>query len=208
VRPYPFPRPPSHPSCAPFSAKFPRYPRALLVTHRRPCALYAGRDWPASYRDADGRALECSGGERRQQRPLLVFTGRTGAGRGFLPSTAGSSSSPRMPRPGSDTTCRLGRAGAQQRLGTRRPLVRRRAARPRRRAAMCGCLDPKVEASIAAYRLQPPRRLPHMAGANSNTFTATVLRRCRKLAATLPPNALGKDFGRFPTSVGPTAAPA
>jgi hypothetical protein len=35
-------------------------------------------------------------------------------------------------------------------------------------------------------------------GPNSNTFTASVLRAVPELEATLPPNALGKDFRPYP----------
>ena len=73
---------------------------------------------------------------------------------------------------------RLGRSGADQRLGAGRPLVRQHAAggastcaarRPRRRI-------PKIEAAVKDYQYANAGDYRIWPGPNSNTFVATVLR--------------------------------
>ena len=55
-------------------------------------------------------------------------------------------------------------------------------------------LIPKIEAAIAAYPFAQAGDYRMWPGPNSNTFVATTLRAVPELAATLPPNAIGKDF--------------
>jgi Protein of unknown function (DUF3750) len=59
-------------------------------------------------------------------------------------------------------------------------------------------LIPKVEAAIANYRYNRAGDYRIWPGPNSNTFVASVLRAAPELAATLPPNAVGKDFRPAP----------
>ena len=131
---------------------------------------------------------------------LLVFTGRTGRWKGIFAVHSWVVFKPReRDRLEPLRRRRLGPAGAHQRLGAGRPLVRRHAARAGRRARrrQPQPLIPKVKAAIAStatimrgdYRIWP--------GPNSNTFVATVLRAVPELAVTLPPNAVGKDFRAY-----------
>ena len=91
---------------------------------------------------------------------------------------------------------RLGHAGAHQRLGAGRPLVRRQPGGDRRRraAAEAEALIPKIEAAITAYGFAKAGDYRVWPGPNSNTFVATVLRAVPELGVALPPTAIGKDF--------------
>jgi len=55
-------------------------------------------------------------------------------------------------------------------------------------------LIPRIEAAIKAYRYSNSGDYRMWPGPNSNTFVATVLRAVPELEATLPPNAIGRDF--------------
>jgi hypothetical protein len=57
---------------------------------------------------------------------------------------------------------------------------------------------PKVEAAIRDYTYVNAGDYRVWPGPNSNTFTATVLRAMPELGATLPSNAVGKDFRPWP----------
>ena len=62
------------------------------------------------------------------------------------------------------------------------------------RGAQAAALIPKVEAAVQDYRYANAGDYRIWPGPNSNTFVATVLRAVPELRATLPPNAVGKDF--------------
>jgi hypothetical protein len=62
------------------------------------------------------------------------------------------------------------------------------------RGPQAAALIPKIEAAIAEYPYRNDGDYRIWPGPNSNTFVATVLRAVPELAATLPPNAVGKDF--------------
>jgi hypothetical protein len=66
------------------------------------------------------------------------------------------------------------------------------------RGAEAAVLIPKVQAAITAYSYRNFGDYRIWPGPNSNTFTATVLRSVPELEATLPPNAVGKDFRAYP----------
>ncbi|MEM5502317.1 DUF3750 domain-containing protein [Ahrensia kielensis] len=55
-------------------------------------------------------------------------------------------------------------------------------------------LIPKVENAISAYRYSNAGDYTIWPGPNSNTFVADVLRNVPELNASLPPNAVGKDY--------------
>lgn len=55
-------------------------------------------------------------------------------------------------------------------------------------------LIPKIENAIAEYRFSNRGDYKIWPGPNSNTFVADVLRNVPELNATLPPNAVGKDY--------------
>jgi hypothetical protein len=66
------------------------------------------------------------------------------------------------------------------------------------RGAEAAALIPKVRSAIASYRYSHNGDYRIWPGPNSNTFTAAVLRAVPELEATLPPNAVGKDFRPYP----------
>jgi hypothetical protein len=66
------------------------------------------------------------------------------------------------------------------------------------RGEEAAALIPKVEAAIAGYKYNHAGDYRIWPGPNSNTFIATVLRAVPELEATLPSNAVGKDFRPLP----------
>ena len=64
--------------------------------------------------------------------------------------------------------------------------------------AEAAALIPKVKQAIMDYRYNNAGDYRMWPGPNSNTFVATVLRAVPELEATLPANAVGKDFRRYP----------
>jgi hypothetical protein len=62
------------------------------------------------------------------------------------------------------------------------------------RGAEAAALIPKMEAAIKEYQFANAGDYRMWPGPNSNTFVATVLRSVPELGATLPPNAIGKDY--------------
>lgn len=59
-------------------------------------------------------------------------------------------------------------------------------------------LIPRIEAAIKDYRYASDGDYRMWPGPNSNTFIATVLRAVPEAGATLPPNAVGRDFRPLP----------
>jgi hypothetical protein len=66
------------------------------------------------------------------------------------------------------------------------------------RGPEAAALIPRVKAAIADYGYNNFGDYRIWPGPNSNTFTATVLRAVPNLEATLPSNAVGKDFRPHP----------
>jgi hypothetical protein len=59
-------------------------------------------------------------------------------------------------------------------------------------------LIPKIEAAVKGYQYASAGDYRIWPGPNSNTFVATVLRAVPELGATMPANAIGRDFRPFP----------
>ena len=164
-------------------------------------ALYAGKQWPASYRDADWSSvgmLPAASADRSAR--LLVFTGRTGRWKGifaihswvvFKPANAAAWKRYDVVGWGAPVRSNGWAPDARWYGDTPRVLVEVR-------GDEAATLIPKVDAAIAAYRYNHLGDYRSWPGPNSNTFTAAVLRAVPELATTLPPNALGKDFRAFP----------
>ena len=53
---------------------------------------------------------------------------------------------------------------------------------------------PKIEAAVQSYAYRHDGDYKIWPGPNSNSFTAAILRAAPELHATLPPNAIGRDF--------------
>ena len=160
-------------------------------------ALYASKDHPASYRDADWSSVSMlppAPAEREAR--LLVFTGRTGRWKGifavhswvvFKPENASNWSRYDVLGWGKPVRSN-GRAPDGRWFGdTPRILVDVH-------GSAAAALIPKVRAAIESYSYNEYGDYRIWPGPNSNTFTAAVLRAVPELQTTLPPNALGKDF--------------
>jgi hypothetical protein len=164
-------------------------------------ALYAGKDRPPSFRDADWSSvgmLPTPAADRDAR--LLVFTGRTGRWKGIFAVH-------------SWVVFKSENAAAWNRydvVGWGRPLRSNGWAPDGRwfgdaprvlvdvRGPAAAALIPKVESAIESYSYNHFGDYRIWPGPNSNTFTATVLRAVPELETTLPPNALGKDFRHHP----------
>jgi hypothetical protein len=165
-----------------------------IVLH---AVLYAGKDHPASFRDADWSSvgmLPPATADRPAR--LIVFTARTGRWKGIFAVHSWIVFKPEN-------------ASAWTRydvVGWGKPLRKNGWAPEGRwfgdiprvlvdvRGPAASALLPKIGAAIEAYRHQGYGEYRIWPGPNSNTFTAAVLRAAPELAATLPPNAVGKDF--------------
>jgi hypothetical protein len=164
-------------------------------------ALYAGKDRPASFRDADWSSvgmLPPATADRDAR--LLVFTGRTGRWKGifslhswvvFKPANATTWS--RYDVVGWGQPVRSNGWAPDGRWFGDIPVVLLDV-----RGAQAEALIPKVKAAIAEYGYNQFGDYRMWPGPNSNTFVATVLRAVPELETTLPPNAVGKDFRAYP----------
>jgi hypothetical protein len=164
-------------------------------------ALYAGKDRPASFRDADWSSvgmLPPATADRDAR--LLVFTGRTGRWKGifslhswvvFKPANATTWS--RYDVVGWGQPVRSNGWAPDGRWFGDIPVVLLDV-----RGAQAEALIPKVKAAIAEYGYNQFGDYRMWPGPNSNTFVATVLRAVPELETTLPPNAVGKDFRPYP----------
>ncbi|HEY7245397.1 MAG TPA: DUF3750 domain-containing protein [Xanthobacteraceae bacterium] len=169
-------------------------------------ALYASKHHPASYRVADWSSvgmLPPATAEREAR--LLVFTGRTGRWKGIFAVHSWVV----LKQKGDTTWSRYDVVGWGRPLRTNgwAPDGRWFGDTPRVLVDVQGpaaaALIPKVKAAIGAYNYINFGDYRIWPGPNSNTFTASVLRAIPEVEATLPPNALGKDFRPHPY-FGPT----
>ncbi len=164
-------------------------------------ALYAGKDRPASFRDADWSSVGMlPAADDDHEARFLVFTGRTGRWKGifavhswivFKPENATSWSRYDMVGWGQPVRTNGWAPDARWFGDTPRVLVDVR-------GPAAAALIPKVEGAVAAYRYNHSGDYRIWPGPNSNTFTATVLRAVPELETTLPSNAVGKDFRAYP----------
>lgn len=164
-------------------------------------ALYAIEDHPKSFRAANWSStgmLPSASVERAAR--LLVFTGRTGRWKGIFAvhswvvyKPENGTSWNRYDVVGWGQPVRNNGWAADGRWfgNTPRVLVDVR-------GQEAAALIPKVEAAIRDYSYANAGDYRVWPGPNSNTFTATVLRALPELEATLPANAVGKDFRPWP----------
>ncbi len=164
-------------------------------------ALYASKDRPASFRDADWSSVGMlSPASADSDARFLVFTGRTGRWKGifavhswivFKPENAVAWS--RYDVVGWGRPLRSNGWAPDGRWFGDSPRVLVDVRGPEAAA-----LIPKVKAVIVAYSYNNFGDYRIWPGPNSNTFTATVLRAVPELETTLPSNAVGKDFRPYP----------
>jgi len=164
-------------------------------------AIYAGKDRPASFRDADWSSVGMlPPADADRDARLLVFTGRTGRWKGifavhswvvFKPENAASWS--RYDVVGWGQPVRTNAWAPDGRWFGDAPRVLVDV-----RGPTAAVLIPKVKAAIAAYSYNHSGDYRIWPGPNSNTFTASVLRAVPELTTALPSNAVGKDFRAHP----------
>src|SRR5215470_183393 len=164
-------------------------------------ALYASKDRPASFRDADWSSVGMlPAASAEPEARFLVFTGRTGRWKGIFAvhswivfKPAGAASWSRYDVVGWGQPLRTNGWAPDSRWFGDVPRVLIDV-----RGADAVAIIPKVKAAIAAYGYGNYGDYRIWPGPNSNTFTASVLRAVPELAITLPPNAVGKDFRPYP----------
>jgi hypothetical protein len=66
------------------------------------------------------------------------------------------------------------------------------------RGAEAEALIPKIDAVVKSYQYGHAGDYRIWPGPNSNTFVATILRAVPEIGATMPPNAVGRDFRPLP----------
>jgi Protein of unknown function (DUF3750) len=164
-------------------------------------AIYASKDRPASYRDADWSSvgmLPPASADREAR--MLVFTGRTGRWKGIFAVHSWVVIKPEN----STNWTRYDVVGWGQPLRTNNwaPDGRWFGDAPRIlldvRGMQAAALIPKVQAVVTEYQYDRMGDYRVWPGPNSNTFTAAVLRAVPELRTTLPANAVGKDFRALP----------
>ena len=164
-------------------------------------ALYSAQSRPQSYDRADwsssGMLQEANADPEAR---LLIFTGRTGRWKGIF-----SVHSWVVLKPENATAWnRYDVVGWGQPVRNNgwAPDGRWYGDTPRvlldMRGPQASALIPKVRSAIAAYQYSRAGDYRIWPGPNSNTFVASVLRAMPELEATLPSNAIGKDFRPAP----------
>jgi hypothetical protein len=160
-------------------------------------ALYAYDNGPRSWRDADWSSTGSlpAASEYRPAR-VLVLSGKTGGWKGVFAVHSwivfkGENASEwiRYDVVGWGNPLRINGWAPDGRWFGHRPRVVADIA-----GAPAQALIPKIEATIAGYPFRHAGDYRMWPGPNSNTFVATVLRAAPEIGASLPPNALGRDY--------------
>ena len=160
-------------------------------------ALFAFEGHPMDWRSADwsSAGLLPKAPEHPQAR-VLVFSGRTGGLKGLLAvhswivvKAENARSWTRYDVVGWGNPVRLNGWAADGRWFGDVPTVVADV-----RGAEAEALIPRIQAAVRDYRYANAGDYRIWPGPNSNSFVATVLRAVPELRATLPPNAVGKDY--------------
>jgi len=197
--------PQAHPVSHPMHQVIQKVLLGILVLFLLPlavhAALYASKDRPASFRDADWSSVGMlPPPDIDREARFLVFTGRTGRWKGIFAVHSWIAFKPEN----ATSWSRYDVVGWGQPMRTNgwAPDGRWFGDTPRVlvdvRGPAAAALIPKVKAVIAAYSYSHFGDYRIWPGPNSNTFTAAVLRAVPELETTLPSNAVGKDFRAYP----------
>lgn len=164
-------------------------------------ALYTLGDGPRSWRNADWSSIgSLPPASAHPQARVLILSGRTGGLKGVVSVHSWIVLKARNAR-------RWNRYdvvgwGMPLRLNNWAPDGRWFGNRPEVVADLSGdaaeALIPAIMAAIRGYQYRGAGDYRLWPGPNSNTFVATVLRAVPELGATLPPNAVGRDFRALP----------
>ena len=164
-------------------------------------ALYAFGERPRSWRDADWSSMGSLPPARQvPEARVLVLSGRTGGWKGVVAvhswvvlKTAGASSWRRYDVVGWGNPVRINGWAPDGRWYGNEPTVVADI-----RGAEAERLIPKIDAAIKNYQYANAGDYRLWPGPNSNTFVAAALRAVPEMAATMPPNAIGRDFRPVP----------
>ncbi len=169
-------------------------------------ALYAIDDAPRSWRDADWSSIGSLPPAREfPDARVIVFSGRTGGWKGVVAVHSWVVVKPR--NAAAWTRYDVVGWGNPVRVNGWAPDGRWYGNRPTVIADIRGpeaeTLIPKIDAAVRSYQYGHAGDYRIWPGPNSNTFVATVLRAIPEIGATMPPNAIGRDFRARPYA-GPT----
>ncbi|MEZ5788585.1 MAG: DUF3750 domain-containing protein [Xanthobacteraceae bacterium] len=164
-------------------------------------ALYTFGDGPRRWRDADWSSIgSLPPANAHPQARVLILSGRTGGLKGVVSVHSWIVLKARDAR--SWSRYDVVGWGMPLRLNNWAPDGRWFGNRPEVVADLSGdaaeALIPAIMAAIRSYPYRNARDYRLWPGPNSNTFVATVLRAVPELGATLPPNAVGRDFRALP----------
>ena len=174
---------------------------AVLAVFLFPLAAHAllhfSKEHPANFRQADWSSVGMlPAADANREARLLVFTGRTGRWKGIFSvhswvvfKPAGATAWSRYDVVGWGNPVRSNGWAPDGRWYGDVPRVLVDV-----KGATAQALIPKVQAAIKDYSYANHGDYRMWPGPNSNTFVAAVLRAVPELTATLPPNAVGKDF--------------
>ena len=160
-------------------------------------AAYAFSDAPRSYRDADWSSIgSLPPATQFPDARVMVLSGRTGGWKGIFAihswiviKRANATRWTRYDVVGWGNPLRINGWAPDGRWFGDRPTVAVDI-----QGQDAERLIPKIEEAVKDYRFANAGDYRIWPGPNSNTFTATVMRAVPELAATLPPNAIGRDF--------------
>jgi hypothetical protein len=174
---------------------------ALVVLFLLPVAaratLFAFQDRPRSWSQADWSSIgSLPPAAQHPDARVLVLSGRTGGWKGVIAvhswivfKRENATSWTRYDVVGWGNPLRLnGWAPDGRWYGTPPTVI----SDVRGKAAQA--LIPKIESVVKDYRYANAGDYRIWPGPNSNTFVATILRAVPQLGATMPPNAIGRDF--------------
>ena len=171
----------------------------LLVAAR--AALFAFEDRPRSFRDADWSSTgSLPPAISHPDARVLIFSGRTGGWKGVVAvhswivfKREKARSWTRYDVVGWGNPVRLNGWAPDGRWYGTPPTVVADIKGPEAQA-----LIPKIEAALRDYRYAHAGDYRMWPGPNSNTFVATMLRAIPEIQATMPPNAIGRDYRPSP----------
>ena len=169
----------------------------LLLPLAARATIFAFEDRPRSWRDADWSSIgSLPAAEKYPDARVLILSGRTGGWKGVV--AVHSWIVVKREKARSWTRYDVVGWGNPVRVNGWAPDGRWYGDRPVVIADLKGAaaekLIPKIEAAITSYQFNNAGDYRIWPGPNSNTFVATVLRAAPELGATLPPNAIGRDF--------------
>jgi hypothetical protein len=183
---------------------------ALIIMFMLPllarAAIYAVNGGPRSWRDADWTSIgSLPPAARHPEARLLIYSGRTGGWKGVLSvhtwivlKRANATRWTRYDVVGWGTPLRTNGWAPDGRWYGNHPAVI-----VDLKGKDAEALLPRIEAAVRSYEFRRAGSYRMWPGPNSNSFVAAALRAVPEIGATLPPNAIGRDFRPHPY-VGPT----